>query len=94
MAMFEKMSKESKDESVRIIAVRELAILAPSDIDERYALAQQCRQEQAFSLERRLLEEIVLLAPEHAQARQELGFQRFGDRWVTENELHELRGDE
>lgn len=71
----------------------ELAALDPSNVEGRYALALESGQGGAFSLEQQILHDVLVLDPDHRRAREDLGFHRFQDRWVTDDELHELRGE-
>lgn len=70
-----------------------LQSLSPQDAQGRYQLARQARAEQSLTLYRKLLQEVVAIDPEHEGARRELGYVRHGGEWVTETQLHRLRGD-
>lgn len=70
-----------------------LESLAPDDAEGRYRLARQARAEQSDTLYRRLLEEVVAIDPDHEPARRELGFIPHDGEWLTEEQLHALRGE-
>lgn len=70
-----------------------LADLDPGDAEGRYRLARQAHAEQSHTLYRRLLEEVVAIHPNHEPARRELGYFPHEGDWVTEEQLHALRGE-
>lgn len=61
--------------------------------DALHALSRDCRDAGAETLARRVLERALAADPDHEATRQALGYRRHEDRWVTEKELHELRGE-
>lgn len=69
-----------------------LSQLAPDDADGLYELALYCRDQSAYTLAGRLLEEVLLIDPDHPEARRDLGYVLDDDRWVTEEEYRRRRG--
>lgn len=80
-------------QSYEEIVAETLSRLAPDDVTGRYELAQWLREEGAETLARRLLEQVIALDPDHAEARRALGYQLYDGRWLTPEELHALRGE-
>ncbi len=73
---------------------RVLAALQPGDAEGRFELALWCRDNGEATLERRLLERVILIDPDHEGARHLLGYLRLTDgTWVTEEQLRDLRGE-
>lgn len=56
-------------------------------VASQLALADWCRKQRLEPQERAHLTAVLSLDPEHAAARQRLGFTRVGDRWTTADEL-------
>jgi len=75
------------------IVTDELARLAPNDGEGRFRLAQRARAEQHNTLSRRLLQETIAADPDHETARRLLGYVSHEGSWVTEEQLHVLRGE-
>lgn len=71
-----------KSEASDDIAQRRRAALAPRDIRGRLELAAYCREHDLRATERALLEEVIALEPNHAQARRLLGYVRTEQGWV------------
>ncbi|MDY7092980.1 MAG: hypothetical protein SX243_08415 [Acidobacteriota bacterium] len=69
-----------------------LSQLAPDDADGLYDLALYCQNQSAYTLAGRLLEEVLLIDPDHPEARHDLGYVLDDDRWVTEEEYRRRRG--
>jgi tetratricopeptide (TPR) repeat protein len=69
-----------------------LSQLAPDDADGLYELAAYCHDQSAYTLAGRLLEEVLLIDPDHPEARRDLGYILDDDRWVTEEEYRRRRG--
>lgn len=67
--------------------------LDADDAQGLYELAQWCRDRDAYTLAGRLLEEVLVIDPDHTEARHELGYRRIGDEWLTDEEAHERLGD-
>lgn len=63
------------------------AALKPSDVAGMLRLADFCRDHQLLNKERELLERVVALEPDHADARRRLGYVREGKVWVDRDEL-------
>lgn len=79
-------------ESPRDVFEKKKADLIPGDPEPRYALAQWCKDVGLAREAHEMLEEVIRLAPDHAQARRDLGFVKDGERWVTEEELRRKLG--
>jgi hypothetical protein len=75
----------------RVAAVR--AALPKGDAEALFQLASWCAAEGASTLARRLYREVLILDPDHAGARRALGFRRFENRWVSDEEYHALKGE-
>ncbi|MCB1055715.1 MAG: hypothetical protein KDD11_09415 [Acidobacteria bacterium] len=72
---------------------RRLHELEPDDAQGLYELAQWCRDHDAYTLASRLLEEVLAIDPDHAEARRALGYLRVDGQWLTEEEAHLRRGE-
>lgn len=73
---------------------RVLAELTPGDAEGRFELALWCRDNGEATLERRLLERVILIDPDHEGARHLLGYLKLEDgTWVTEEQWRDLRGE-
>jgi len=68
--------------------------LVPGDADVRYALAQWCKEKGLASEQKEMLEAVIRLSPDHAQARRDLGYVKDGDQWITEDALRKKLGFE
>jgi hypothetical protein len=66
--------------------------LKADDKDGRYKLALWAKQRELDNRAKRLLEEIVVLDPDHAGARGELGYVKHDGRWMTEDEKRAAEG--
>jgi len=64
------------------VAQRRRAALAPRDIRGRLELAAYCREHELRATERAVLEEVIGLEPNHAEARRLLGYVRTEQGWV------------
>jgi len=69
-----------------------LGKLAPTDAAGRYRLAQRCHRQYLYSLEQRLLREVIARDPDHAGARRTLGFKRHEGRWLDDARYHAALG--
>jgi len=68
-------------------AQRREAALGPSDVSGLLRLADFCRDHELLNKEHVLLERIVALQPDHADARRRLGYVREGQVWVDRDDL-------
>lgn len=68
--------------------------LVPGDPDVLHELAQWCKRVGLASERREILEAVLRLAPDHAQARADLGFVKDGGKWIQESELRRKLGYE
>lgn len=86
----ESVERIDKAEASDDVAQRRRAKLAPRDIQGRLELAAYCRDHDLKATERALLEEVIALEPNHAEARRLLGFVRTEQGWV-ERRVQEQR---
>jgi len=63
------------------------AAVRPDDVPGLLRVADFCRDHDLRKRERALLERIVSLEPDHADARRRLGFVREGNRWLDREEV-------
>jgi hypothetical protein len=63
------------------------AALDSRDVAGALRLADFCREHQLLNKERELLERIIALEPDHAEARHRLGYVREGKLWIDRDEL-------
>lgn len=64
----------------------------PDTVDGQWALAEWCREKGLADQRRTHLERILEIAPDHPKARAALGYTRYGDEWLTREELLTRRG--
>jgi hypothetical protein len=64
-----------------------VAELKADDLEGRFKLALWAKQKELGHRARRLLEEILARDPEHAGAREALGYRRHAGRWLTDDEF-------
>src|SRR5262245_22656570 len=69
-----------------------IAELKADDLDGRYRLAMWARRKLLDQRATRLLEEILERDPEHAGAREALGYTRHDGRWLTEDQVKIQKG--
>jgi len=69
-----------------------LAELKADDLDAQYRLAMWARKKLLDQRATRLLEEILERDPEHARAREALGYIRVDGRWLTEDQVKIQKG--
>ena len=60
---------------------------APDTVPGQLALAEWCRRKKLADRERAHLSRVVDLNPDHAAARQRLGFRRVGEQWLLASEI-------
>ena len=63
-----------------------VVLLKADDLDGKYRLAMWALKKDLLQRARNLLEDILSRHPDHAGAREALGYRRVGDRWLTEEE--------
>jgi len=64
----------------------------PQTVEGQWALAEWCKEMGLVSERKRHLHEVLALDPDHAEARKALGYQRFGSRWLTQDEYLQSQG--
>lgn len=79
--------------SLRQVLARARAALDDRDPAVLLEMALWCREEGAYTQARELLEEVLLLDPDHPEARRLLGYQRYRGQWLTDEEVHLARGE-
>jgi hypothetical protein len=82
-------------------------VIVKSDLDRQYeamlptlkntapdhwSMAEWCKEAGLTEQRKRHLQAVIALAPEHAEARKALGYQRYGSRWLTQQEFMESQG--
>lgn len=82
---------ESRESSVQRFE-RLYSALTPNDVDKRMQLAEFCRSHDMRARERELLEQVVALAPDHAEARRRLGYVKTAAGWRTHAEHMRAQG--
>lgn len=71
------------------------ADLVPGDPEPRYALAGWCKEKGLTAEWREMLEDVIRLSPDHAQARRDLGYVKDDNgQWITEEALRKKLGFE
>jgi hypothetical protein len=70
----------------------DLARTSPDTIDAHWKLARWCRDHKLRTLSQQHLTRILELDPDHAEARNLLGFRNKGGRWMTREDLMAARG--
>lgn len=70
---------------------RVLRSQAEDTVNGQAKLAEWCRRHNLLEQERCHLSRVLLLDPNHAEARNRLGWRRVGDRWFQEREIAEWR---
>jgi hypothetical protein len=83
----------------RVIAKTELhkqyeALLpkTPNTPDGQWAMAEWCKEAGLLDERKRHLAAVIALDPNHEEARKALGYQRFGSRWLTQDEYMQSQG--
>ncbi len=89
----DRVERIERGETLEELVRETLKALPPSDTASRFDLAQWTRDQGAHTLSRQILEEILALDPNHAGARQALGFRLYEGRWVTEEAFRTARGE-
>lgn len=64
----------------------------PHTVQGQWSLAEWCKEMGLVSERKRHLQEVLALDPDHAEARKALGYQRFGNRWLTQEEYLQSQG--
>ena len=70
-----------------------LANLAANDADGRVELALGLAREGTTTLARELLREALSIDPNHPKARAALGYRLVENQWLTEEQIHQQRGE-
>lgn len=82
-----------KSEASDAIAQRRRAALAPRDVRGRIELAAYCREHDLRATERALLEEVIAIEPNQAEARRLLGYVRTDQGWVDRSAQQQAARD-
>jgi hypothetical protein len=75
------------------VAQRRRAALAPRDVRGRIELAAYCREHDLRATERTLLEEVIAIEPNQAEARRLLGYVRTDHGWVDRSAQQQAARD-
>jgi len=82
-------------------------VIVKSDLDRQYEamlpslkntvadhwnIAEWCKEAGLNEQRKRHLQAVIALDPDHAEARKALGYQRYGTRWLTQQEFMESQG--
>lgn len=64
----------------------------PNTAEAQFELALWCIEQNLTKESQRHLERVIELDPEHAEARKRLGYEKVGDRWLTEGDARSAEG--
>ncbi len=64
----------------------------PDTVDGQWALAQWCRKHRLTTQRKTHLQRVIELDPDHADARQLLGYSQIGGKWLTQDDVMQRRG--
>jgi hypothetical protein len=64
----------------------------PNTVAGHWGLAEWCKEAGLVDERRKHLAAVIALEPDHADARKALGYQRFGSRWLTQEERLQNQG--
>lgn len=65
---------------------------ATDTVKAQWELAEWCRTKYFLSDRKKHLKRIIELEPDHKEARTSLGYRRFNDKWMTQEEIQKSRG--
>ena len=82
---------EAAADDPRLAAYRKIRQSYPETIDGQLALAQWCGKRKLVDQQRAHLTRVLELSPDHEEARRLLGYHRFGDVWLAEEEISQAR---
>jgi hypothetical protein len=74
----------------RLVAYALRRAEAPKTVAGQLALAGWCRKQDLYAQERAHLAQVLEINPNHADARERLGFRRLQGRWITEQQIQEI----
>jgi hypothetical protein len=63
-----------------------------NSVEGQWSLAEWCKEAGLAEQRKRHLQAVIALDPNHAEARQALGYQRYGSRWLTQEEHKQSQG--
>jgi len=66
---------------------KKLAAIDRKDAEAVYGVAVWAEQNNLKTDSKRLLREVIKINPDHAKARELLGYEKFGDKWLTKREI-------
>lgn len=61
-------------------------------VESQWELAEWCRQNRFLTNRETHLKRIIEISPDHKEARTALGYRRFNDKWMTQEEIQKSRG--
>ncbi len=89
-----------KSEILRVVRKKSILDLYQDELvqaartaDGRYQLALWCESAGLHRQVRKHLREVLAIDPNHSEARKRLGYRSVGNRWMTDDEWHEWKGD-
>jgi hypothetical protein len=74
------------------IAYERFRLQHDDTVEGNWKIAEWCQQNRLYVQRKKHLERILQLDGDHQQARRVLGFQRVGDRWLTQDQIMAERG--
>src|SRR5688572_7827717 len=66
---------------------KKLAAIDRKDAEAVFGVAVWAEQNSLKTDSKRLLREVIKVNPDHAKARELLGYEKFGDKWLTKREI-------
>ena len=79
--------EKMKEGDRRLAAYDQLRQTGSGDVNSHFRLANWCRSNGLRDRERAHLTRVIDLTPDNSEARRRLGFKKFGEQWVTREEL-------
>jgi hypothetical protein len=68
------------------------ALKLENTVESQWNMAEWCKEVGLHEQRKRHLAAVITLDPNHAEARRALGYQRFGSRWLTQEEFMQSQG--
>jgi hypothetical protein len=61
-------------------------------VEDHWSMAEWCKEVGLLDQRRKHLQAVITLTPDHVDARKALGYQRYGSRWLTQEEFMTSQG--
>lgn len=92
---FSRNQVERVEEAISVAEVvdQALATLRPGDAEKLFELAEWCREKREHTLAQRLYQQVLAADPDHAGARQRLGFEFQDGTWMSPEDARRARGE-